>query len=386
MKKLAIIGASYLQVPLIERAREMCIETHVFAWARGSEPGKDCSDQYYPVSVTKKEQILEICKAIQIDGIISIGSDLAMPAVNFVANRMNLVGNSQECTVLTTNKYAMRVKLSENDLPCPKFQKITSVDYSTEGLEFPLIVKPTDRSGSRGIAKLDDSKNISIAIEKALAESLVKEVIIEEFIEGREISVEMISWQGSHHLITFTDKVCTGEPYFVELEQHVPANLSPSLKSRIVALVKETLTVLGVENGASHTELLITKKDEIFIVEVGARMGGDNIGSDLVQLSTGYDFVRGIIEIALGEFTIPEIGHLEHSGIIYITPKSGRVIAIKNNAVHFQEIIKSNILVNINDQIDYPITDSSQRSAYIIYASDKMVSINPDEVIRIQTE
>ena len=223
MKKLAIIGASYLQIPLIEKAREMCIETHVFAWAHDSEPGRDCCDQYYPVSVTEKEQILEICEAIRINGISSIGSDLAMPAVNFVADRMNLFGNSLECTLLTTNKYAMRVKLSENNLPCPKFQKITSVNHSTKGLVFPLIVKPTDRSGSRGISKINDEDKLSNAIKTALSESIAKEAIIEEFIEGKEISVEMISWQGAHHLITFTDKVCTGEPYFVEIEQHIPA-------------------------------------------------------------------------------------------------------------------------------------------------------------------
>jgi len=385
MKKLAVIGASYLQVPLIERVREMGIEAHVFAWAQGSEPGKDCSDQFYPVSITEKEQILDICEAIQIDGIISIGSDLAMPSVNYVADRMNLVGNSEECTILTTNKYAMRMRLSENDLPCPKFQKITSVNHPIEDMAFPLIVKPTDRSGSRGVSKIYDRENLSGAVESALSESIVKETIIEEFIEGREISVEMISWQGTHHLITFTDKVSTGEPYFVEIEQHVPAELSPSLKSRIETLVKRALTVLGVEYGASHTELFITENEEIFIVEVGARMGGDHIGSDLVQLSTGYDFVRGIIEIAMGEFTMPEIGQLEYSGICYITPQSGRVTAIRNNAVHFQHIVRSNILVNINDQINYPVSDSSQRSAYIIYACDRRLSIDPEQVICIQT-
>ena len=386
MQKLAIIGASYLQVPLIERAREMGIETHVFAWAMGAEPGKDCSDQFYPVSITEKEQILEICEAIQIDGITSIGSDLAMPAVNYVADRMNLVGNSQECTILTTNKHAMRVKLSENDLPCPKFQKTNSSDQVRESMAFPLMVKPTDRSGSRGVSKIYDREKLSGAIEKALSESIVKEAIIEEFIEGREISVEMISWKGAHHLIAFTDKVCTGEPYFVEVEQHVPADLSPALKSRIETLVKRALTVLGVEYGASHTELLITKSEDIYIVEVGARMGGDHIGSDLIPLSTGYDFLKGIIEIAMGEFTLPEIRQLKHSGIYYITPQSGRVTAIRNNAVYFQHIVRSNILVNIHDEISYPVTDSSQRSAYIIYVCDKVASIDPEKVICIQTE
>jgi biotin carboxylase len=386
MKKLAIIGASYLQVPLIQKARELDIETHVFAWEAGAL-GKGLCDHFYPISIIEKERILRECEAIQINGIISIGSDLAMTTINYIANNMELIGNSAECTAVTTNKYEMRKRLSEQNLPCPKFMKINSADKPiTDNLSFPLIIKPTDRSGSRGVAKINTKENISHFIQRALSESLEHESILEEYIEGREISVEMVSWQGTHHFITCTDKVVTGEPYFVEIEQHEPANLSSDLQSRIVALVKEALTILGVEYGASHSEILITDDEEIFIVEIGARMGGDNIGSDLVQLSTGYDFVRGIIEIALGEFTVPEIKHLKHSGIIYITPKSGRVTAIRNNAVDFQEIIRSNILVNMDDQITYPVTDSSQRSAYIIYVSDKRISVDAEQVIHIQTE
>ena len=385
MKKIAIIGASYLQIPLIEKAREMCLETHVFAWALGSEKGRDRSHQFYPISIVEKEQILDICSAVQIDGIVSIGSDLAMPTVNYVADRMDLLGNSLDCTVLTTNKYAMRVKLSEADLPSPKFQMINTPNRSLYGLEFPVIVKPTDRSGSRGVVKVYDAGNLAHAVETALSESIVKEAILEEFIEGREISVEMISWEGTHYLIAFTDKVHTGEPHFVEIEQHVPADLSPSLKNRIETLVKETLSVLGVAYGASHTELLITEREEIFIIEVGARMGGDNIGSDLVELSTGYDYVRGVLEIALGEFTLPELNSLKHSGIVYLMPKSGRVTAIRNNSAEFDEVVRSNILVNIDDQIIHPIRDSSQRSAYIIYAGERRMNLDPEKVIQIDT-
>ena len=249
-----------------------------------------------------------------------------MPTVNYVANRMNLIGNSPDCSFVTTNKYAMRQRLSEHNLPCPRYKRITSFDQWVNGeFAFPLIIKPTDRSGSRGVAKIKTREDIEDALQRALSVSFADEAIIEEFIEGREISVEMVSWKGTHHFITCTDKVCTGEPYFVEIEQHVPASLSPDLKSRIVALVKETLTVLGVEYGASHSELLITEEGEIFIVEIGARMGGDNIGSNLVKLFTGYHFVQGVIEIALGEFNPPRIRHLKQAGVYYLTPPAGRV-------------------------------------------------------------
>ena len=386
MIKLAIIGASYLQVPLIRKARKMGIETHVFALEEGAS-GKDLCDRFYPISIIEKEQILAACEAIKIRGITSISSDLAMPTVNYIANKMNLIGNSLECTFVTTNKYAMRQRLSEHNLPCPRYKKIDSFDqWTTDDFAFPLIIKPTDRSGSRGVAKIKTGEKIEDALQRALSESFVNEAIIEEFIEGKEISVEMVSWKGTHHFITCTDKVHTGEPYFVEIEQHVPANISTDLQSRIVALVKEALTVLGVEYGASHSEILITDNGEIFIVEIGARMGGDNIGSDLVKLFTGYDFVKGVIEIALGEFTLPQIMQLKQAGIFYLTPKAGRVTAIQNNSADFQEIVCSDILVKVDDIIEFPVTNSSQRSGYFIYASDKLVSIDPEDVINIITE
>ena len=386
MIKLAIIGASYLQVPLIRKARKLGIETHVFALEEGAS-GKDLCDRFYPISIIEKEQILAACEAIKIRGITSISSDLAMPTVNYIANKMNLIGNSLECTFVTTNKYAMRQRLSEHNLPCPRYKKIDSFDqWTTDDFAFPLIIKPTDRSGSRGVAKIKTGEKIEDALQRALSESFVNEAIIEEFIEGKEISVEMVSWKGTHHFITCTDKVHTGEPYFVEIEQHVPANISTDLQSRIVALVKEALTVLGVEYGASHSEILITDNGEIFIVEIGARMGGDNIGSDLVKLFTGYDFVKGVIEIALGEFTLPQIMQLKQAGIFYLTPKAGRVTAIQNNSADFQEIVCSDILVKVDDIIEFPVTNSSQRSGYFIYASDKLVSIDPEDVINIITE
>jgi len=386
MKKLAILGASYLQVPVIEKAKELGIESYVFAWEDGV-CGEDLCDNFYRISITEKEQILQKCQAAQINGITTIGSDLAMPTVNYIADQMNLIGNSVESSFVTTNKYAMRQRLSEHNLPCPRYKKINSFDqWTTDDFAFPLIIKPTDRSGSRGVAKIKTGEKIEDALQRALSESLVNEAIIEEFIEGKEISVEMVSWKGTHHFITCTDKVHTGEPYFVEIEQHVPANISTDLQSRIVALVKEALTVLGVEYGASHSEILITDDEEIFIVEIGARMGGDNIGSDLVELFSGYDFVKGVIEIALGEFTLPHLKQLKHAGIIYLTPKAGSVTEIQNNASDYQEIVRSEILVEVDDIIEFPVTNSSQRSGYIIYASDKLVSMDPEEVINIITE
>ena len=118
-RKIAIIGASYLQVPLILKARDMGLETHVFAWAAG-DPGETLADFFYPISIVEKESILEQCRMVGIDGICSIASDLAMVTVNYVADRMHLTANSLECTELSTNKHAMRKAFEAHGVPSPK--------------------------------------------------------------------------------------------------------------------------------------------------------------------------------------------------------------------------------------------------------------------------
>ena len=118
MKKLAIIGASYLQAPLIQKAKDMGIETHTFAWA-ANDVGETLSDYFYPISIVEKEAILEKCRAIGIDGICSISSDLAMQAVNFIADRLRLTGNTLQSTLVSTNKHCMRDRFKERGDPSP---------------------------------------------------------------------------------------------------------------------------------------------------------------------------------------------------------------------------------------------------------------------------
>ena len=194
MKKLAIIGASYLQLPLIETAKSMGIETHVFAWA-ANDVGETAADHFYPISIVEKEQILDKCREIGVDGICSIASDLAAITVNYVAAKMGLTGNSVRSSEIATNKFEMRCAFAENGDPCPRFFCVDDVHRDFD-LPFPVIVKPVDRSGSRGVTKVCRAEEIDPAIDKALAESFEKKAMIEEFVDGREYSVECISYRG----------------------------------------------------------------------------------------------------------------------------------------------------------------------------------------------
>lgn len=304
MKKVVIIGANNFQMPLIIKAKELGYETHVFAWKEGAV-GAKYADFFYPISIVEKEQILEKCKVIKPDAVISVASDLATITVNYLTNNLGLTGNSLECTKISTNKYEMRKAFKENGVSVPKFIELSSYKEISEieKMEAPIIVKPTDRSGSRSITKIEDLseiKKLENAINEAINTSFEKKAIVEEYIDGDEFSAESISYRGNHTVLTITRKQTTGAPHFIETGHIQPAGLNEEMTSKVEKEVIAGLNSLKIENGASHTEFKITPNGDVKIIEIGARMGGDCIGSDLVQISTGYDFLKMVIDVGLG--------------------------------------------------------------------------------------
>jgi len=369
MKKIAIIGASYLQLPLVQKARQMGLETHCFAWEDGAVC-KEVADFFYPVSILEKELILEICESIDIDGITSIASDAAVPTVNYIAGKMGLIGNNFADAAVCTNKFKMRKRFVEFGVSSPKFV-VSDDGYSTEGFRFPVIVKPTDRSGSRGVKKIENSGDLQVAVVRAKHESFSGNAIIEEYISGSEVSVESISWKGNHYILAITDKVTTGSPYFVELEHHQPSQLSTEIQQKIKTETLKALNALNIQYGASHSEFKITDEGEVFAIEVGARMGGDFIGSDLVKLSTGYDFIKAVIDIALGEFEEPLIHSEKYSGVYFLCKETEHLLPLIKQQKKHNEIIKA----EITDTDLHNTQCSADRSGYFIYQADKRFKI-----------
>ena len=141
-----------------------------------------------------------------------------------------------------------------------------------------------------------------MAFDWAKSFSLNKKVIIESYIEGDEVSVETLSYKGNHQVIVVTDKVTTGSPHFVELEHHQPSNLSSNILKSIEIETINALKSIGITNGSSHIEAKINSNGEVFIIEIGSRMGGDFIGSHLVENSTGVDYLKQTIDIAIDNF------------------------------------------------------------------------------------
>ena len=371
---LAIIGASYLQLPLVLKAKEMGIHTVCFAWEEGAVC-KDVADKFHPISIIEKEQILEVCRKEGIDGITTIATDVAVPTIAYVAQELGLVGNGVECAFKSTNKYAMRMALKNGGVNCPEFALVHDIEEARKALGtigFPAIVKPCDRSGSMGVTKIETEEQLPMAVESALSASFAKAAVLEQFVDiSREISVEGVSWKGEHHVLAVTDKVTTGAPHYVELGQHQPSQLPKEIIDEAIRQVKLGVKALDIEYGASHPELMIDKNGRVFVTEIGARMGGDFIGSDLVCLSTGYDYLKGVIEIALGKFTQPEKKWSKSAGVWFYSPDTPTVKDFIDNRDRHPEIVRWELH---EDELK-PLTRSADRAGYFIYCSGHRINL-----------
>lgn len=367
MRKIVIIGANDFQNRLILKAKDMGFETHVFAWQDGSV-GERTADYFYPISIVEVDQILEECRKIQPDAVASIGSDLANITVGRLAEELSLPGNSAECVRLSTNKYAMREAFTKVGVATPKFYRVDRIEMYLFGLKLPVIVKPTDRSGSRAITKVTNFWDLEGAIKEAVSQSFEKQAIVEEYIEGEEYSYETISYHGNHVNLAITKKYTTGAPHFIETGHVEPSGLSEDILYKVHYVMKKALDALKITDGASHGEFKITPEGDVRIIEIGSRMGGDCIGSDLVPLSTGYDYMEMVIDVACGKppTIVPKHGPKRAEVRFLFTMED--IEKMRACEMERPEQIHRVSEINLSHLGD--ISDSSSRLGYYIMESD----------------
>lgn len=363
-KKLAIIGANEAITMLINKAKQLGYETHVFAWKCG-DPGEYAADYFYPISIDKKDLILEMCKKIGICGICSITSDFAAPTVAYVARKLGLPGNPERTDVVARNKYEMRKAFrSYGDIFCPKFAELdihSNIESTLNGFSYPLIVKPVDRWSSKGITRVDSTEGIKSAIEYAASESISGKVIVEEFMEGPEYSAECIVYKGKTTVIAYTEKITTGFPHYIEIGHKQPANISTDKQKEIERIVVNAVKALDITNSAAHVEFRLLENGDIGIIEIGARMGGDCIGTDLTPYSSGMDYIKMVIDVACG--IEPDFGIIRKP-----IPVQIRFIINKKDIDDFNSIDPMIVIrrSEFDNSFNDEVVDSSTRHGYYI--------------------
>lgn len=364
-EKIAVIGANAPLIPFYRQAKKLGYQIIGIAWEQGAVCKPFC-DKFYPISFAEKDKVLDVCRKEHIDGITSFSLESALPTVVYVAQSMGLVSNSEECLRLTQSKYAQRQALEEAGIPVPKYYLIGSANQLQDiDCRFPVIVKPVDSGGSQGICKVEKADDLLSSYQYAVDYSRSGKVIVEEFVDGREFSVEYISYQGHHYFLQITDKVTSGAPRFVEMQHHQPADIPSDVWNAIQTMVEKALSALKIENSASHTEIKLNSRGELYIIETGARMGGDYITSDLVRLSTGYDFVEGNIKLAIGQFEPPLLNHPMYSGVYFYSQLAPHIGDIIRNSSQYPEIVETELAEDPLPEV----RSNADRGGYFLYQS-----------------
>lgn len=387
MKKIMILGASILQLPAIQKAKEMGLEVVAVDMNPDAIGFKENGIIKEVISTIDIPKVLECAKKYKINGIMTLASDMPMRTVAVVAKELKLVGIDEKTALKTTNKAIMRECLFENKVPIPEFYKISTKDNFIKILKYfekkekKCIVKPVDNSGSRGVDLISDFSNMELleeSFEYSKNYSRTGDIIVEEYMEGPEVSVETLSVDGICNVIQITDKLTTGAPYFVEMGHNEPSILDEKMKEKIKKIACMAVNAVGIKNGPSHTEMKITKEGPK-IVEIGSRLGGDNITTHLVPLSTGVNMVECCIRIALGEKPNLDKTLKKGSAIRYVKSDLGIIKKITGieEARKIEGVQQISFVHNVGENVN-EIKNSTDRLGFVIAQAE-----TPEQAIRI---
>lgn len=321
-----VFGVGELQQSIILRAKAMGL------FVVGIDPFEDACcradvDAFEIVGGQDFEGTMGVAAKYNISAIITAATDKPLVMMARVAKALNLPLYSEKTAIWSTDKYQMKQRFMEGGVPCAQGKIIHNADEAKD-LNFPLICKPRDNSGSRGVKLCRNLNELQECIDEALQCSHLETVLVEEFIEGREFSIESLHYDGKSEVIQFTEKKTTEFPYNVELGHKQPANLSDDQRNQIRDIISKIAACMHFENCPSHTELKVNDRG-IFVIETSPRLGGDYITSTLTPLSTGINLEDQLLHIALGEPVDTKNGREDKaSAVCFFSLPEGEVKAI----------------------------------------------------------
>ena len=306
MKKILLLGGSAQQIIAIETAKKMGYYTVVCDYLKDN-PGQNYADKFYLESTTDKDKILEIAKKEKIDGIVAYASDPAAPTAAYVAEKLGLPTSPYNSVKILSNKDLFRNFLKENGFNCPKMISVTRYEdlvVKIKELKLPVIIKPVDSSGSKGIRKIDNLNNLRIFFDNALKYSRSKRVIVEEMVEtvgfplagdGFSVNGKLVFWAFSDDHFDYNSK----NP-LAPISETYPYIQPYSLQKKVVKEIQKLLDLLKMKTGAYNFEARIDKEENIYLMEVGPRNGGNGIPL-ITKYATGIDMLEYTIKGSLGE-------------------------------------------------------------------------------------
>lgn len=306
MKKILMLGGSMQQIPAIVQAKEKGLYTITCDYLP-ENPGHKYSDEFHNVSTTDKQAVLELARKLDIDGIVAYASDPAAPTAAYVAQELGLPGNPYESVEILTQKDLFRDFLQKNGFNTPKACGYTTYEQALadiDGFKFPVMVKPVDSSGSKGVVKIENKSELNAAVDEALSYSRSKRIVVEEFIEkkGYQISGDGFSVDGKLVFTSYGNELYSGKGTreYVALGEFWPSLISDELKKKVDDELQKLIKALGMKTCAYNIEVILDKNDDVYVLELGPRNGGSYI-PQLIKYATGVDLIDYTLRAAVGE-------------------------------------------------------------------------------------
>lgn len=334
MKKIIILGAGTYQVDLIKKAKEMGLYTVVFS--PGDYPGMKYADKLVDVNIMDKDAVLEAARAEKPDGIISDQTDMAVESIAYACEKLDLPGNGTEVVKFFIDKHLMRKKCEELGLPSIRSEVTSDIDEARllfREIGNPVIIKPVDSGGSRGVTKINSEEELCRYFSEAAGYSSNGNVIIEKFIEGTEFEVDSIAVNGQIKPLMHADLQEFKIPnIFSSMTRLYPSTFDSETIDRLLAYDANVLKGFGLKQGLTHSEYIMEDKTgEIYLIETAVRGGGTFISSHIAELQTGLNTAEFLLNMALGNLSsLPKFEHEKcHCGYVAFYLPPGRIVSIE---------------------------------------------------------
>jgi len=302
LKSILIIGAGFLQAFVIKKAKDLGYRT----LAIDKNPcavGFEIADEFQAVDIVDLDACLAYARAHRVDGVMTAATDYGVLSASHISQAMGLPGLDFETAKIIKNKYLVRdILFAKTGQGISQYFEANDLDHlpvKRGSIKFPVIVKPCDGSGSKGVNKAGDFNELMIAVGTALNASRIHKALVEKFISGKEFGVESMVLNGEVHVLGIMGKHMTDPPDYAELGHFMPSQLG--METKVKDIVRRSIQALGINYGAVNMDVLITNEGEAFIVDIGARMGGNLIGSHIIPIGTGIDYMEALIRSAVGD-------------------------------------------------------------------------------------
>ncbi len=358
MKRVLIIGAGFLQAFVIKRAKELGYEVYAVD-GNPDAVGFGYADHFKAINIVDSEACLEYARENKIDGVLTAATDYGVITASVIASELGLNGINIDSARLIKNKYLVRKRLFDNNVDDTEqaylVDEDTDISALAKKLSYPVMVKPCDGSGSRGAGRVDSAAELEAACKYAMDGSITHRAEIETFIVGKEYGVESFVENGNIHVLSVMKKWMTEPPYYAELGHAIPSGLDEALENKIKRCVRDALIALGVNFGAVNMDLLVTDSGNVHIIDIGARMGGNLIGSHIIPAGTGIDYMGNMIKAAVGDTV--DFTHGKSTAV------ATRLLAFDGGCVHHIELIDS-VESNFNVKICHHMTEGQVVNKY----------------------